>query len=60
MQSLTGVGAILSQIDHTTLPNTMAWGEDIAWFVAESWDDTACVAVDVDRPLERIYARWER
>jgi len=54
------LNSILSRIDHTELPNTLAWGEDIAAWVAVQFDDTACVAVDVSRPLERIYARWER
>lgn len=51
---------ILKQIDHTELPDTLAWGEDLAEWVASQFDDTSCVAVDVSRPMERIYARWER
>jgi len=52
--------SILSEIDHTELPDQLAWGEDIAEWVAAKFDDSACVAVDVSRPLERLYARWER
>jgi len=52
--------SILKQIDHTELPCELAWGEDIAEWVARKFDDSSCVAVDVARPLERFYARWER
>lgn len=51
---------ILKEIDHKELPDTLAWGEDIAEWVASRFDDASCVAVDVSRPLERLYARWER
>jgi hypothetical protein len=50
---------ILAEIDHTELPGELAWGEDIAAWVAAKFADSACVAVDVARPAERIYARWE-
>lgn len=50
--------AILATLDHGTLPDVLAWGEDLARHVAEQWQDSACVTVDVSRPLERIYARW--
>jgi len=49
---------ILAMLDHTTLCNSLAWGEDLAAYVAGQWGDSACVTVDVSRPLERIYARW--
>jgi 6-pyruvoyl-tetrahydropterin synthase len=52
--------SIIKEIDHSELPNTLAWGEDIAEWVATKFDDSSCLAVDVARPAERIYARWER
>lgn len=54
------LAAILETIDHTELPNELAWGEDIARYIAERFNDKSCVAVDLSRPSERIYARWER
>lgn len=50
---------ILARLDHSELPARLAWGEDIAEWVGREFDDSACVAVDVARPAERIYARWE-
>ena len=54
------LAAILQRVDHTVLSNEWSWGEDLARQIAERFDDTACVQVDVSRPLERLYARWER
>jgi hypothetical protein len=58
---------IVAPLDHTCLPDAIAWGERLAEYVGNSlnapyWDGPAtrdCVAVDVARPSERIYARWE-
>lgn len=60
---------IVKRYDHTCLPDKMAWGEamakqiwlevnaDHSWYDgAYSWD---CIAVDVSRPSEGIYARFE-
>lgn len=51
---------ILSKLDHTELPMQLAWGEDIAEFVAHEMAKmgVSVVGVDVARSLERIYARW--
>jgi len=54
------LAAILRRLDHTELGVELSWGEDIAQRVAERFSDSMCVQVDVSRPLERIYARWER
>lgn len=51
---------LLATIDHTTLPDELSWGADIARWVAEKFADPALAQVDVARPLERIYARWVR
>ena len=51
---------LLAAIDHTELPASIAWGEDMARWIAERWADSACVRVDISRPLERLYARWVR
>lgn len=44
----------LSVFTHTILPDTMGRGEDLARYILE---DLGCVKVDVNRPLERIYAQ---
>ena len=53
----------IGHFDHRVLPDHIAWGEALAEFVGNSInreaERTICVAVDVSRPLERIYARWE-
>ena len=54
------LAAILRRIDHTELSVELSWGEDIAKRIADLFDDRACVQIDVARPLERLYARWER
>jgi len=51
---------ILRRFDHIELSSELSWGEDIAKRIADRFDDRACVQVDVSRPLERLYARWER
>jgi hypothetical protein len=54
------LAAILRRLDHIELSVELSWGEDIAKRIAERFDDSLCVAVEVSRPLERMYARWER
>lgn len=46
----------LSSFDHGFLPDGLAWGEHLAARIAS---DLGCERVDVERPLERIYARVE-
>jgi len=46
----------LSCFDHGFLPDSLAWGEHLAARIAQ---DLGCIRVDVNRPLERIYARVE-
>lgn len=48
---------VLHDLDHGMLPDDLAWGEDLARHIAEKLGDT-CAQVDVNRPSERIYARW--
>lgn len=56
---------VIKLLDHKCLPDRIAWGEALAEHIAATlphgWGngDPSCVAVDVSRPLERIYARWE-
>lgn len=45
-------------LDHTLLPDDLRFGENLAEHIGKQLP--GCVAVDVSRPLERIYARWER
>lgn len=47
---------LLAQWDHKVLPAELSTGEAIARAVGMLAN---VVAVDVNRPLERIYARWE-
>jgi len=46
------VKAVLSAIDHGTLPDHMTRAEDIAKFIGGFWK--AAVRVDISRPIERI------
>lgn len=48
---------VLADLDHTFLPDEIRHGEALAEHIAEKLP--GCIAVDVSRPLERIYARWE-
>lgn len=58
---------IIKTLDHTCLPDAVAWGEQLAEYIGNQlnlpWCNgpplTSCVAVDVSRMGERIYARWE-
>ena len=47
----------LAQWDHGMLPDALAWGESLATIIGRELN---CYAVDVSRPSERIFARWER
>lgn len=44
-------------LDHKRLPEELSLGEHLAEHIADRLH--GCIAVDVNRPLERIYARWE-
>jgi 6-pyruvoyl-tetrahydropterin synthase len=46
----------LARWDHKTLPDELAWGEDIAEDLAKRF---LVVAVEVSRPRDGISARWE-
>lgn len=46
---------LLRQWDHKTLPDNLAWGEDIATVIGKL---TNCVEVEVSRPAEGFYAWW--
>lgn len=46
----------VARLDHKELPDELSRGEALA---AHFGHALGCVAVDVSRPLERIYARWE-
>ena len=50
------VKAAARPLDHTLLPDTLSRGEQLARYFANMVDDA--VMVEVDRPLERIKARW--
>lgn len=60
---------ILKTIDHTTLPPELAWGEDLAEWIAGKLNENPncpaprstplCVRVQVNRPAEHIYAEWQ-
>lgn len=54
---------VLKHHDHSKMPHHLTWGEDIArWLgTAVTWPNgIEIVRVEVNRPLEMIYARWER
>ena len=44
-------------IDHTLVPDELQLAENLAEHIGVQLP--GCVAVDCNRPLERIYARWE-
>lgn len=48
--------AVLAKLDHTHLPDELAWGEEIAEHIGHQLP--GCRRVEVSRPLERIYAEW--
>lgn len=47
----------LTIFDHTVLADDVAWGETLARAIIHG---LGCVKVEVNRPLERIYAVVER
>lgn len=48
---------LLKQFDHTHLPEHLAWGEDMAEHIGV---ELGALRVQVNRPLENIYAEWTR
>lgn len=50
----------ISKLDHRELPTELAWGEDIAEWIADEMTlaGAAVLMVEVNRPAERIYAKW--
>lgn len=50
------VSAAARPLNHTLLPDTLSRGEQLARYFARMVD--GAVLVEVDRPLERIKARW--
>ena len=52
------LGAVLDRLDHTHLPDELAWGEALAEHIGGLLP--GCCEVEVRRPLERIGARWTR
>lgn len=49
--------SVLDALDHTILPDALSYGEYLAEHIGLLLP--GCIRVDVNRPLERIYARWE-
>jgi len=43
----------LSRFDHSVLPDELAWGEAFGAMILQ---DLGCVKVEIDRPLEGIFA----
>lgn len=54
MEKQADLNRYLSFFDHSVLADVVAWGEHLGARIAE---DLGCVRVEVNRPLERIYAR---
>lgn len=52
------LAAILTTLDHSELPDELAWGESIAAHILTQLTD--CTQVSVSRPSERIFARATR
>lgn len=50
---------IVSKYDHTILPVEVERAEDLAEAIGRAFQDSACLAVEVNRPPERICTRWE-
>lgn len=57
---------VVDRLDHRCLPDRIAWGESLARHIGLTMPygyadgDPSCIAVEVRREPERIYARWER
>jgi hypothetical protein len=47
----------LGKFDHTMLPDNLAWGEALGKQIIR---DLGCVKVEINRPIERLYAVTER
>lgn len=47
---------MLRRLDHSELPDHLAWGEDIARYIAVL---AGCQEVEISRPAERMHARWK-
>lgn len=47
--------AVLAKFDHAMLPDEIRWGEDLAEHIHKELP--GCIAVDVNRHAERIYAK---
>lgn len=52
----THLQTVLGKLDHTVLPDELRTGERLAEQIAG--DLPGCIEVEVNRPLERLYARW--
>jgi len=52
--------AVVAAHDHTILPVAIQRAEDLVEAIALGIDDGSCLSVEVNRPAERIYARWEQ
>ena len=50
------VDAVRSMFDHDTMLDELELGEKLAREIGRQLP--GCIRVDVNRPLERIYARW--
>lgn len=50
------VEVVRAQFDHTILPEELALAENLAERIARELP--GCVAVEANRPLERIFARY--
>lgn len=48
---------VRQKLDHTCLPDDLQFGENLAEHISKQLP--GCIAVDCNRPLERLYARWE-
>lgn len=53
---LSKLRSYLSRFDHSVLPDELAWGEA---FGAQIVADLGCVKVEIERPLEGIFATVE-
>jgi 6-pyruvoyl-tetrahydropterin synthase len=51
------VDTVRLTLDHTVLDDDIRFAENIAEHIGKQLP--GCLAVDCNRPLERIYARWE-
>lgn len=50
------LGTVLAKLDHTVLPDDLALAENLAEHIATQLPGS--VEVQVNRPLERLYAKW--